>query len=255
MRDWRCRLCNLTRTPVATAALSRQVNTPPLAVVALSRPPAPSHCCQENQERTHLQCLIVLSQIYWGLYLSRNHTLRAYCVDVVAFINTLIPILPRMPETPQIHLALADSRQHPPADMPSHDSMTTGPTMSLHSQDSGNTSPVSPVFSARGHLRHASSSSSLTSATSPFEYSEPPTSAKKEGLPLLVEEPQEPEDEFKSYEVCDDVSPCLCTSVHIIFWLTTDLTRRLAVLCSPRSPNQTIGLPLVQFGVRSRLKR
>ncbi|KAI9664570.1 MAG: hypothetical protein M1821_006016 [Bathelium mastoideum] len=82
--------------------------------------------------------------------------------------------------------------------------------MSIHSQDSENTSPVSPVFSSRSHLRHASSSSSLASTTSPLEYSEPPTSARKESLPLLVEEPHEREDEFDPTGDYNDVSPCLC---------------------------------------------
>ena len=72
---------------------------------------------------------------------------------------------------------------------------------------------MSPVFSSRGHLRHASSSSSLASTTSPFEHSEIPVSAKKEGLPLLVEEPHEREDELEISEDHDDVSPCLCRSI------------------------------------------
>ncbi|KAF2235110.1 hypothetical protein EV356DRAFT_523319 [Viridothelium virens] len=91
--------------------------------------------------------------------------------------------------------------------------MATGPAISIHSQDSESTSPVSPVFSSRGHLRHVSSNSSLASATatSPFDSLESPTSAKKDGpLPLLVEEPHEREDEFEILEDDDDVSPCLC---------------------------------------------
>ena len=150
-----------------------------------------------------------------------------------------------MTKLPPLHIALANSRQEPLHVMANYDATTTGPGVSVYSPDSENNSPVSPVFSSRSHLRHASSSSSLASTPSPFDSSEAPSSAKKEGLPLLVEEPHEREDEFPPYEDYVDISPCLCKSFRdrLFTFLATNLVRRLNLVYSPVWLFKAIGVP------------
>jgi len=87
----------------------------------------------------------------------------------------------------------------------------------------GSGSPLTPTFSARGHARHPSSTSSLSSTPPAYEYAEIARSTgalpdPKQPLPLLEEDPLEKDAEWDG-EADDDylfdtdtVSPCLCES-------------------------------------------
>lgn len=80
-------------------------------------------------------------------------------------------------------------------------------------------SPVTPTFSARGHFRYPSSTSSIDSTyhTSVMESPSSPTFVAKSGkrsLPDVQEEPQEREDDFDMIATRDDLYSCLCMSSH-----------------------------------------
>jgi hypothetical protein len=80
--------------------------------------------------------------------------------------------------------------------------------------------PITPTSSARGHARHSSSNSSLSSTPPAYEHADVSKSTGalpdlKKQLPLLEEHPMEKEEETEAeddYVIFDSatISPCLC---------------------------------------------
>lgn len=86
---------------------------------------------------------------------------------------------------------------------------------SYHTQNSSSSdlsSPLTPTFSGRGHLRYPSSTTSIESPIHSLNDSpSSPTFVKaKRSLPDVQEEPQE-KDDFDMFD--DDLYDCLCTSM------------------------------------------
>lgn len=67
--------------------------------------------------------------------------------------------------------------------------------------------PPTPTFSSRGHIRYPSSNSSLSSSPPTHDHVEGPNGSGK--LPKLAEEPIEREDDFVMLDA-ESLSPCLC---------------------------------------------
>lgn len=94
-------------------------------------------------------------------------------------------------------------------------------------------SPVTPTFSARGHLRYSSSASSIDVITLQTPITESPASptfsalkSGKRSLPDVQEEPQEPqereeihddEDDFDMMRDDDELYDCFCK--FFFFWM------------------------------------
>ena len=92
-------------------------------------------------------------------------------------------------------------------------------TTNSSSSDVG--SPVTPTFSARGHLRYSSSVSSLDL---PFTFAEPPSSPSQQAhpaklcvrqLPDVEEEPME----RGEFDLPEDLYDCLCKTSPTELWI------------------------------------
>lgn len=96
------------------------------------------------------------------------------------------------------------------------------------SYSSDATSPVTPTFSTRGHLRYSSSMSSFDLATvassdSPSSPTQTAQSSSKRVLPDVKEEPIEYEDSDSDYDDISELYHCLCT-LHVVAVLFCLLT-------------------------------
>jgi hypothetical protein len=89
-------------------------------------------------------------------------------------------------------------------------------TYTQNSSASDVPSPVTPTFSARGHLRYSSSASSIESSyhTSVGDSPSSPTfigsKTGKRSLPDVQEEPQERDEDFDMFDDANDLYECLC---------------------------------------------
>jgi hypothetical protein len=89
---------------------------------------------------------------------------------------------------------------------------------SFHSYNSSTSelsSPVTPTFSTRGHLRYPSSASSLESShhNSVIDSPSPTfvgTKTGKRSLPDVQEEPQERDEDFDMFDDANELYDCLC---------------------------------------------
>jgi hypothetical protein len=79
-------------------------------------------------------------------------------------------------------------------------------------------SPTTPTFSTRGHLRYASSTSSMDLSANTTPATDSPSSptfmntqkSAKRALPDVQEEPQERDEDFDMFEDTDELYDCFC---------------------------------------------